>query len=45
MYKQSNGNNQLNLTRDEFNKRVKSKKFLGQSIRVKLNDCRRFRTI
>ena len=45
MNKQDNGNHQLNQIRDEFNGRVKNKKFLGQSTRVKLNDFRRFRTI
>ena len=45
MNKQNNGNEQLNQTRNEFNSRVKSKMFLGQSTRAKLNDFRRFRTI
>jgi len=45
MNRQNNGNEQLNQTRNEFNSRVKSKMFLGQSVRVKLNDFRRFRTI
>lgn len=45
MNKQNNGNEQLNQTRNEFNSRVKSKMFLGQTTRVKLNDFRRFRTI
>ncbi len=45
MRNQNNGNEQLNQTRNEFNSRVKSKMFLGQSTRVKLNDFRRFRTI
>ena len=45
MNKQNNGNEQLNQTRNESNSRVKSKMFLGQSTRVKLNDFRRFRTI
>lgn len=45
MNKQNNGNEQLNLTRNELNKRIKSKLFLGQSTRVKLNDHRRYRTI
>ena len=43
--KQNNGNNQLNQIRNEFNDRVKDKKFLGNSVRVKLNDKRRYRTI
>lgn len=45
MNKQDNGNSQLNQTREEFNNRVKDKKFLGNSLRVKLNNYRRFRTI
>ena len=45
MNKQDNGNYQLNQTRNEFNDRIKSKLFLGQATRVKLNDYRRFRTI
>ena len=45
MNRQNNGNEQLNQTRNEFNSRVKSKMFLGQSTRVKFNDFRRFRTI
>jgi len=45
MNKQDNGNSQLNQTRNEFNDRIKDKKFLGNSIRVKLNNYRRFRTI
>lgn len=45
MTKQDNGNTQLNQIRNEFNDRIKSKKFLGNSPRVKFNDKRRFRTI
>ena len=45
MNKQNNGNEQLNQTRNEFNDRVKTKHFLGNSTRVKLNNYRRFRTI
>ena len=42
---QNNGNTQLNQTRNEFNDRVEKKEFLGKSMRVKLNNRRRFRTI
>ena len=45
MNKQDNGNTQLNQTRNEFNDRVESKKFLGNTFRVKLNNHRRFRII
>ena len=45
MNKQYNGNTQLNQTRNEFNDRVETKKYLGNTIRVKLNNHRRFRTI
>ena len=42
---QDNGNSQLNQTRNEFNDRVETKKYLGSTFRVKLNNYRRFRTI
>ena len=45
MKQQDNGNPQLNKTRNEFNDRVETKKYLGQTMRVKLNNYRRFRTI
>jgi len=45
MKQQDNGNSQLNQTRNEFNDRVETKKYLGQTMRVKLNYHRRFRTI
>ena len=45
MKQQDNGNNQLNQTRNEFNDRVETKKYLGQTMRVKLNNHRRFITI
>jgi hypothetical protein len=45
MKQQDNGNAQLNQTRNEFNDRVETKKYLGQTMRVKLNNYRRFRTI
>jgi len=45
MKQQDNGNPQLNQTRNEFNNRVETKKYLGQTMRVKLNNYRRFRTI
>ena len=45
MSKQSNGNEQLNSTRDEYNHRVSSKKLMGNTWRVKLNSYRRYRTI
>jgi hypothetical protein len=45
MKQQDNGNSQLNQTRNEFNDRVETKKYLGQTMRVKLNNYRRFRTI
>ena len=37
MNRQDNGNTQLNQIRDEFNGRVKLKKFLGNTVREKLN--------
>ncbi len=42
---QDNGNTQLNQTREEFNDRVKTKQYLGNTMRVQLNNRRRFRTI
>tara|TARA_Y100001937_G_scaffold11548_1_gene14274 strand:+ start:5098 stop:5238 length:141 start_codon:yes stop_codon:yes gene_type:complete len=42
---QDNGNTQLNQTREEFNDRVKNKLHMGNTMRVKLNNRRRFRTI
>jgi hypothetical protein len=45
MKQQDNGNSQLNQTRNEFNDRVETKKYLGQTMRIKLNHHRRFRTI
>jgi hypothetical protein len=42
---QDNGNSQLNQTRNEFNDRIVTKQYLGQTMRVKLNHHRRFRTI
>ena len=45
MRKQDDGNTQLNQTRNEFNERLETKKYLGNSFRVKLNNYRRFRTI
>ena len=45
MYKQANGNNQLNSIRNEFNTRVKTTMYLGNSKRIKFNAFRRFRTI
>jgi hypothetical protein len=42
---QDNGNSQLNQTRNEFNDRVEKKNYLGNTMRVKLNGQRRFRTI
>jgi len=45
MNKQDNGNTQLNQARNEFNDRVETKKYLGNTFRVKLNNHRRFRTI
>jgi hypothetical protein len=43
--KQTNGNTQLNQTREDFNDRVSNKKFLGRATRVHLNNKRRYRTI
>tara|TARA_B100002019_G_scaffold292307_1_gene315001 strand:+ start:3328 stop:3468 length:141 start_codon:yes stop_codon:yes gene_type:complete len=43
--KQSNGNTQLNSIRNEFNDRIKTKKYMGQGKRMTWNDRRRFRTI
>jgi len=45
MKQQDNGNSQLNQTRNEFNDRVETKKYLGNAFRVKVNNYRRFRTI
>ena len=45
MNNQDNGNSQLNSERNNFNDRVTSKKFLGKSTRVLLNNKRRFRAI
>ena len=45
MNNQDNGNSQLNSERNNFNDRVTSKKFLGNSTRVLLNNKRRFRAI
>ena len=45
MNKQDNGNIQLNSLRNEFNSRVKSTLYLGNSKRIKFNDFRRYRTI
>ena len=45
MNRQDNGNTQLNQIRNEFNDRVNSKKIMGNTWRVKLNNYRRFRTI
>ena len=42
---QQNGNTQLNQTRNEFNDKVRKKKYLGDSMRIFWNDRRRFRTI
>jgi len=42
---QDNGNSQLNQTREEFNDRTSNKLYLGNTIRVQLNNRRRFRTI
>ena len=42
---QQNGNTQLNNERNEFNKRVSSKLFMGKAKRVSWSDKRRFRTI
>lgn len=42
---QDNGNSQLNQTRNEFNSRIERKNYLGNTMRVKLNGHRRFRTI
>ena len=42
---QVNGNSQLNQLRNDFNDRVQRKKALGNSMRVKLNNKRRYRTI
>ena len=42
---QQNGNTQLNSERNEFNKRVSTKLYMGKSQRVIWNDRRRFRTI
>lgn len=36
MNKQNNGNSQLNSIRNEFNNRVSSTKFMGNSKRMKL---------
>jgi hypothetical protein len=45
MSNSSNGNEQLNSTRDEYNNRVANKKLLGSTWRVKFNNQRRYRTI
>jgi len=45
MNNQDNGNTQLNSERENFNHRIKSKKFLGNAPRVTLNSKRRFRAI
>lgn len=45
MNKQNNGNEQLNSIRNQFNDRVKAKKILGQTPRVKWSEQRRFRSI
>ena len=42
---QQNGNTQLNSERNEFNKRVSGKLFMGKAKRVSWSDRRRFRTI
>ncbi len=42
---QQNGNVQLNQTRNDFNDKVRKKKYLGDSMRIFWNDRRRFRTI
>jgi len=42
---QQNGNTQLNGERNEFNKRVSTKLFMGRAQRVIWNDKRRYRTI
>tara|TARA_Y100000768_G_scaffold372721_1_gene340628 strand:- start:857 stop:1003 length:147 start_codon:yes stop_codon:yes gene_type:complete len=42
---QQNGNTQVNTVRNDFNDRVRSKKFLGATPRVYWNNSRRFRTI
>jgi len=42
---QKNGNDQLNSIRNEFNNRISSTKFMGNSKRMKFNQYRRFRTI
>jgi hypothetical protein len=42
---QDNGNTQLNQIRNEFNDRVGSKKYMGNTPRVKFNNKRRYRTI
>jgi|TARA_R100000482_G_scaffold71989_1_gene27450 hypothetical protein len=42
---QANGNTQLNQLRNDFNGRVLRKKTLGSSMRVQLNNKRRYRTI
>jgi len=41
----TNGNPQLNQTREEFNDRVASKKFMGSTWRVQYNNKRRYRSI
>ena len=40
-----NGNQQLNQTREGFNDRVASKKFMGNTWRVQYNSKRRYRSI
>ena len=45
MNNQDNGNTQLNSERENLNDRIKTKKFLGNTMRIYWNDRRRFRTI
>ena len=45
MKRENNGNTQLNTIRSEFNDRVENKTYLGNTVRVKLNSKRRYRTI
>ncbi len=43
--KQDNGNTHLNSIRNDFNDRIKDKKYMGRGKRIVWNDRRRFRTI
>ena len=45
MNKQDNGNTQLNSDRENFNNRVSTKKFLGNTYRAKVTANRRHRSI